>query len=139
MPLHAGKDKTCLYKGVLCISQSHHSVKQADACHREWLMLALQADTADISKLEESIQKWQRSALKAKRHADACYAEAQAKEEEATEAAAQVLPFTIICLLLQGIVRICTGQDTTFSSCLHCAALWRAPRKQKSTVLLAFV
>ncbi|KAL3155727.1 hypothetical protein ABBQ32_012748 [Trebouxia sp. C0010 RCD-2024] len=49
----------------------------------------MQAETADMSQLEESIQKWQRAAHKAQRHADACHAEANAKDEEAAEATAQ--------------------------------------------------
>ena len=44
------------------------------------------------AKLEEAVQKWQTSARKAQRYADACYAEAQAKADEAAEATAQVLP-----------------------------------------------
>ena len=42
------------------------------------------------AKLEEAVQKWQTSARKAQRYADACYAEAQAKTDEAAEATAQV-------------------------------------------------
>ncbi len=40
--------------------------------------------------MEEAVQKWQKCAQKAQRHADACYSEAQAKEEEAAEASSQV-------------------------------------------------
>ena len=42
------------------------------------------------AKMEEAVQKWQTSARKAQRYADACYAEAQAKTDEAAEATAQV-------------------------------------------------
>lgn len=55
------------------------------------LKLRVQAETADMSQLEETIQKWQRTAHKAQRHADACHAEANAKDEEAAEATAQVV------------------------------------------------
>ncbi|KAL0030919.1 hypothetical protein WJX79_001187 [Trebouxia sp. C0005] len=44
---------------------------------------------ANRAKLEEAVQKWQTSARKAQRYADACYAEAQAKADEAAEATAQ--------------------------------------------------
>lgn len=95
-------------------------------------MLALQAETADMSKLEESLQKWQRSALKAKRHADACYAEAQAKEEEAAEAAAQVFVLTFP-FLSAGVSQICTGYCwcfpanlCTFSTTSHLLAAYSA-------------
>ncbi|KAL0022404.1 hypothetical protein WJX77_008671 [Trebouxia sp. C0004] len=44
---------------------------------------------ASRAKLEGAFQKWQTSARKAQRYADACYAEAQAKADEATEATAQ--------------------------------------------------
>ena len=46
---------------------------------------------ADMAQLEEAIQKWQRAAHKAQRHADACHAEANAKDDEAAEATAQVV------------------------------------------------
>ena len=46
---------------------------------------------ASRAKLEEAVQKWQTSARKAQRYADACYAEAQAKADEAAEATAQVI------------------------------------------------
>ena len=36
------------------------------------------------------MQKWQGTCKKARRHAEACYAEAQAKASEAEEATAQV-------------------------------------------------
>lgn len=53
--------------------------------------LDMQAETGDMAELEEAVQKWQRAAHKAQRHADACYAEANAKDEEAAEATAQVV------------------------------------------------
>ena len=54
------------------------------------MKLGVQAETADMAQLEEAIQKWQRAAHKAQRHADACHAEAHTKDREAAEAAAQV-------------------------------------------------
>lgn len=55
------------------------------------LELHVQAETGDMAEREEAVQKWQRAAHKAQRHADACYAEANAKDEEAAEATAQVV------------------------------------------------
>ncbi len=52
--------------------------------------MGLQMQDASRAKLEEVVQKWQTSARKAQRYADACYAEAQAKADEAAEATAQV-------------------------------------------------
>ena len=57
--------------------------------------------TAERAQVEEAVQKWQRAAHKAQRHADACYAEAQAKQEEAAEAAAQVCPLTLLLFLFK--------------------------------------
>lgn len=51
-------------------------------------------DDQKKSELEGLVQKWQGTCKKARRHAEACYAEAQAKASEAEEAAAQVC----ICL-----------------------------------------
>lgn len=53
------------------------------------------------AKIEEAVQKWQRTAIKAQRHAEACYAEAQAKAEEAAEATSQV---SHICPLYHRLV-----------------------------------
>jgi len=53
--------------------------------------MKLQMQDASRAKLEEAVQKWQTSARKAQRYADACYAEAQAKANEAAEATAQVI------------------------------------------------
>ena len=53
--------------------------------------MGLQMQGADRAKREEAVQKWQTSARKAQRYADACYAEAQAKADEAAEATAQVI------------------------------------------------
>ena len=46
----------------------------------------------------EAVQKWQKAAHKAQRHADACFAEAQAKEDEAAEATAQVGVSVSLCV-----------------------------------------
>lgn len=47
-------------------------------------------DNKKKSELEGLVQKWQGTCKKARRHAEACYAEAQAKASEAEEATAQV-------------------------------------------------
>ena len=52
---------------------------------------------AQKAQVEEAVQKWQKAAHIAQRHADACYAEAQAKEEEAAEATAQVWFLLLQC------------------------------------------
>lgn len=65
--------------------------------------LELQAESGDMAEREEAAQKWQRAAHKAQRHADACFAEANAKDEESAEATAQVvmlLPDNGHCLYL---------------------------------------
>lgn len=47
-------------------------------------------DDQKKSELEGLVQKWQGTCKKARRHAEACYAEAQAKASEADEATTQV-------------------------------------------------
>lgn len=55
-----------------------------------WPCVVQEMDNKKRGELEGLVQKWQGTAKKARRHADACYAEAQAKAGEAEEATAQV-------------------------------------------------
>lgn len=82
----------------------------------------VQAGAADMCQLEEAMQKWQRAAHKAQRHADACHAEADAKDQEAAEATAQVvIPLAHIRFLI--MVQVLCSHASCYYSCVKLNAV----------------